>query len=37
MRAGATTEKMQSPVVAVAALLIFIGLFAFIAVLFRLT
>jgi inner membrane protein YidH len=37
MRAGATKEKMQSPVMAVAILLIFIGLFAFFAVLFRLT
>jgi hypothetical protein len=33
----ATTEGMQSPVIAVAILLIFIGLFAFFAVLFRLT
>ena len=37
MRAGVTKEKMQSPVMAVAILLIFIGLFAFFAVLLRLT
>src|SRR6185437_4550366 len=37
MRADATKEKMRSPVLAVAILLIFIGLFAFFAVLFRLT
>jgi putative membrane protein len=37
MRAGATQEGMQSPVMAVAILLILIGLFAFFAVLFRLT
>ena len=37
MRAGVTQEGMQSPVIAVAILLIFIGLFAFFAVLFRLT
>src|SRR5208283_2994485 len=37
MRAGAKAEKLQSPVVAVAVLLIFIGFFAFFAVLFRLT
>ena len=36
MRAGATTEKMQSPVLAVAILLVCIGLFAFFAVLLRL-
>ena len=35
--AGMTREGMQSPVMAVAILLIFIGLFAFFAVLFRLT
>ncbi len=35
--AGMTKEGKQSPVVAVAILLIFIGLFAFFAVLFRLT
>jgi putative membrane protein len=35
--AGMTKEGMQSPVMAVAILLIFIGLFAFFAVLFRLT
>ena len=35
--AGMKQEGMQSPVVAVAILLIFIGLFAFIAVLLRLT
>jgi putative membrane protein len=35
--AGATSEVMQTPVVAVAILLIGIGLFAFFAVLFRLT
>jgi putative membrane protein len=34
--AGMTKEGMQSPVIAVAVLLIFIGLFAFFAVLFRL-
>jgi putative membrane protein len=37
MRAGATQAGMQLPVIAVAILLIFIGLFAFFAVLFRLT
>ena len=37
MRADATKEKMQSPVMAVAVLLILIGLFAFFAVLLRLT
>jgi putative membrane protein len=37
MRAGVTKEQMHSPVLAVAILLIFIGLFAFFAVLFRLT
>ena len=37
MRADATHEKMQSPVMAVAVLLILIGLFAFFAVLLRLT
>src|SRR5271167_2857111 len=37
MRAGATKEQMHSPVIAVAVLLIGIGLFAFFAVLFRLT
>jgi putative membrane protein len=37
MRAGVTNEKMQSPVMAVAVLLILIGLFAFFAVLLRLT
>jgi putative membrane protein len=37
MRAGATKEKMHSPVTVVAVLLIGIGLFAFFAVLFRLT
>ena len=36
MRADATKEKMQSPVMAVAVLLILIGLFAFFAVLLRL-
>jgi len=36
MRAGATKEKMQSPVMAVAVLLFLIGLFAFFAVLLRL-
>jgi putative membrane protein len=36
MRAGATDEKMQSPVLAVAVLLVLIGLFAFFAVLLRL-
>ncbi|HKM73187.1 MAG TPA: hypothetical protein VJX94_24520, partial [Stellaceae bacterium] len=35
--AGLTKEGMQSPVLAVAILLIFIGLFAFGAVLWRLT
>ena len=35
--AGVTNEGMQSPVMAVAILLIFVGLFAFFAVLFRLT
>ena len=35
--AGVTKEGMQTPVIAVAMLLIFIGLFAFFAVLFRLT
>ena len=35
--AGLAKEGMQSPVVAVAIILIFIGLFAFFAVLFRLT
>jgi putative membrane protein len=35
--AGATNEGMQSPVLAVAILLIFVGLFAFFAVLLRLT
>jgi putative membrane protein len=35
--AGVTKEGMQTPVIAVAILLIFIGLFAFFAVLFRLT
>jgi putative membrane protein len=34
---GVTKEKMHSPVVAIAVLLVFIGLFAFFAVLFRLT
>jgi putative membrane protein len=33
MRAGVTTEQMQSPIIAVAVLLIGIGLFAFFAVL----
>ena len=37
MRADVTKEKMQSPVIAVAILLIGIGLFAFFAVLLRLT
>jgi putative membrane protein len=37
LQAGTTKEKMQSPVLAVAILLIFIGLFAFGAVLWRLT
>ena len=37
MEANLTKEKMHSPVLAVAILLIFIGLFAFFAVLFRLT
>ena len=36
MRAGATAEKIQSPVVVVAIILIGIGLFAFFAVLLRL-
>jgi putative membrane protein len=36
MRAGATKEEMQSPVTAVAVLLVLIGLFAFFAVLLRL-
>jgi putative membrane protein len=36
MRAEATKEQMQSPVIAVAVLLICIGLFAFFAVLFHL-
>jgi putative membrane protein len=36
MRAGATKEQMQTPVIAVAILLVLIGLFAFFAVLFRL-
>ena len=36
MRAGATKEKMQSPVMAVSVLLVLIGLFAFFAVLLRL-
>jgi hypothetical protein len=36
MEADLTKEKMHSPVLAVAILLIFIGLFAFFAVLFRL-
>ena len=36
MREGLTKEKMQSPVLAVAILLILIGLFAFFAVLLRL-
>jgi putative membrane protein len=36
MRPGATKERMHSPVLAVAVLLILIGLFAFFAVLFRL-
>ncbi|MBV9181764.1 MAG: DUF202 domain-containing protein [Hyphomicrobiales bacterium] len=35
-RAGATKEKMQTPVIAVAVLLVGVGLFAFAAVLFRL-
>ena len=35
--AGAKEEGMQTPVLAVAILLIFVGLFAFFAVLFRLT
>ena len=35
MRAGLTRERMHSPVMAIAALLIFIGLFAFFAVLLR--
>ena len=35
MRSGATKEQMQSPVMAIAALLILIGLFAFFAVLLR--
>jgi len=37
MRAAATKEKIHSPVMAVAILLILIGLFAFFAVLLRLT
>jgi putative membrane protein len=37
MRPDLTKEKMHSPVIAVAVLLILIGLFAFFAVLFRLT
>jgi len=37
MRADATKEKLQSPVMAVAVLLILIALFAFFAVLLRLT
>ena len=36
MRAGVTKEKMQSPVLALAILLVCIGLFAFFAVLLRL-
>jgi putative membrane protein len=35
--AGMTKEGMQSPVLAIAVLLIFVGLFAFFAVLFRLS
>jgi inner membrane protein YidH len=35
--AGMTTEPKQSPVLAIAVLLVFIGLFAFFAVLFRLS
>ena len=35
--AGVTEERMKTPVIAVAILLIFIGLFAFFAVLLRLT
>jgi putative membrane protein len=35
--AGVTNEGMQSPVMAVAVLLIFVGVFAFFAVLLRLT
>ncbi|MBV8830547.1 MAG: DUF202 domain-containing protein [Acidobacteriaceae bacterium] len=35
-RPGATKEKMQTPVIAVAVLLVGVGLFAFAAVLFRL-
>ena len=35
--AGAQAEAMQTPVLAVAVLLVFVGLFAFSAVLFRLT
>lgn len=35
MRAGATKEQMQTPVVAIAILLTCIGLFAFFAVLLR--
>ena len=35
--AGATSEGMQSPVMAIAILLIFVGLFAFVAVLLRFT
>jgi putative membrane protein len=34
--AGMTTEGKQSPVIAIAVLLIFIGVFAFLAVLLRL-
>jgi putative membrane protein len=36
-RAGLTKEQMRTPVIAVAVLLVGIGLFAFFAVLFRLT
>jgi hypothetical protein len=35
MRSGATSEQMQSPVLAIAVLLMLIGLFAFFAVLLR--
>ena len=35
--AGATKQGIQTPIIAVAIILIFIGLFAFFAVLFRLT
>ena len=35
--AGATKQGIQTPIIAVAIILIFIGLFAFLAVLFRLT